>query len=141
MAEARGASDQGAAATGLGRPSGAFGNVRYISPTVAWVVVGGAAVCGILMAVAGAYVIALLAVPIVLFALVVVRYRVTPVGGRRWLLLYEHGMADVTRTPGGGQSGLRVVRWREVTAAVPDPARPGSYALTVAAVAGEPAPP
>jgi hypothetical protein len=141
MAEARGASDQRAAATGLGRPSGAFGNVRYIPPKVAWAVVGGAAACGILMAVVGAYVIALLAVPIALLALAVVRYRVTPVGGRRWLLLYEHGMAEVTRTPGGVQSGLRVVHWREVTAAVPDPARPGSYALTVAAAAGEPAPP
>jgi hypothetical protein len=137
MAGAREAIDQVAAAAGLGRPSGTFGTLRYIPPKVAWAVVGGAAVWGVLMAVIGAYVIATLVVPIVLIILAVIRYRATPVGGRRWLMLYEHGMAEVTPDAGKG----RLVRWSEVAEAAPDPARPGSYALTIAATAGEPASP
>ena len=88
MAGAREAIDQAAAAAGLGQPSGTFGSLRYIPPKVAWAVVGGAAVWGVLMAVTGAHVTALLVVPIVLIILAVVRYRATPIGGRRWLMLY-----------------------------------------------------
>jgi hypothetical protein len=56
-------------------------------------------------------------------------------------LLYEHGMVEVTQTPDAGQGRLRLVRWSEVAEAAPDAARPGSYALTIAATAGEPASP
>jgi hypothetical protein len=91
----------------------------------------------VLLAVIGAYVIAPLVVPIVLIILAVVRYRTTPIGGRRWLMLYEHGMVEMTQIPNAGQGRLRLVRWSEVAEAVPDPARPGSYALTIAAPAGE----
>jgi hypothetical protein len=93
------------------------------------------------MAVIGAYVIAPLVVPIVLVILAVVRYRVSPMGGRRWLMLYEHGMVELTKTPDAGQGRLRLVRWNEVVEAAPDPGRPGAYALTIAAPAGEPASP
>lgn len=139
MAGAREEIDQAAAAAGLGRPSGAFGSLRYIPPKLAGAVVVGAAVWGVLMAVAGVYVIALLVVPVVLILLVVVRYRVTPIGGRRWLMLYEHGMAELT--PDAGQTRGRMVRWSEVAEVAADPARPGSFVLTIAAPAGEPAVP
>jgi hypothetical protein len=132
MAGAREAIDRAAAEAGLGRPTGMYGSLRYIPPKVAWAAVGGAAAWGVLMAVVGAYVIAPLVVPIALIILAVVRYRVTPLGGRRWLMLYEHGMAEVTQTADVARGGLRLVRWSEVTEAVPDPARPGSYALATA---------
>jgi hypothetical protein len=141
MAGTREAIDGAAAAAGLGRPSGTFGSLRYVSPKVAWAAVGGAAVWGLLMTVNGAYVIAPLVVPIVLIILAVVRYRVSPVGGRRWLMLYEHGIVELARTPDADQGRLRLVRWSEVAGVAPDPVRPGAYALTVVAPAGEPASP
>jgi hypothetical protein len=101
--------------------------------------VAGAAVWGLLLAVIGAYVIAPLVVPIVLIILAVVRYRVSPVGGRRWLMLYDDGMVELTRAPDAGPGRLRLVRWSEVVGAAPDPARPGASALTIVAPAGGPA--
>jgi hypothetical protein len=115
MAGSRGPIDQAAAAAGLGRPGGTFRNLRYIPPTVAWAAVGGAAVWGLLLAVTGAYLIAPLVVPVVLIILAVVRYRATPAGGRRWLMLYEQGLAEVASSPTGGPAQVRLVRWSEVT--------------------------
>ncbi len=123
--------DQEAAAAGLGRRSGTFVSQRHIAPGVAWALVGGAAVLGIVLAAAQVYAVAAVLVPIALIALATVRYRVTPDGGRRWLMLFEHGMAEVAPPPEGGQRLLRLIRWSEVAGVVPDQARPGSYALTV----------
>lgn len=114
MAGSRGPIDQAAAAAGLGRPGGTFRNVRSIPPAVAWALVGGAAAWGLLLSISGASVVAPLVVPVVLIILVVVRYRATPAGGRRWLMLYEHGLAEVASSPMGGPAQVRLVRWSDV---------------------------
>ena len=140
MAGSRGAIDKAAAAAGLGRAGGTFSSVRHIPPKAVWAAVGGATACGLLLGITGAYLIALLVVPIVLIILAVVRYRTTPVGGQRWLMLYEYGMADLAPPTVGGPAQLRLVRWSDVTGVVLDPARPDAYALTLAAPAGQPSP-
>src|SRR5581483_1687309 len=107
MAGVSGAIDQAAAAAGLGRPEATFWSLRRVPPAVAWATVGAAAVWGLLLATVGAYLIALLVVPIALIILAVVRYRIAPDGGRRWLMLYEHGLVEVTAPP----AAPRLIRW------------------------------
>jgi hypothetical protein len=140
MIGSRGPIDEAAAAAGLGRPGGTFWSVRRIPPTAVWAAVGGAAAWGMVLAITGAYLIAPLVVPIVLIILAVVRYRTTPVGGRRWLMLYEHGMAELAPPAAGGPARLRLVRWSDVTGVVLDQGRPDAYALTLAAPTGQPSP-
>ncbi|HEU4422773.1 MAG TPA: hypothetical protein VFR67_09580 [Pilimelia sp.] len=137
MAGSRGAIDEAAAAAGLGRPGATFWSVRHIPPKAVWAAVGGAAAWGIVLGITGVYLIAPLVVPVVLIILAVVRHRATPVGGRRWLMLYEHGMAELAPPTVSGPARLRLVRWSDVTGVVLDPARPDTYALTLAAPAGQ----
>jgi hypothetical protein len=141
MAGAREGIDQAAAAAGLGRRTGTFWSLRHLPPKVVWGVVDGAALWAFLLGFSSAYLLTPLLVPVALIVLAFIRYRVPPDGGRRWLVLYEHGMAELTPSPDGGQGRLRLIRWSELTGAVPDPARRGTYAVTVAPAGDAPAPP
>jgi hypothetical protein len=101
MVEGTGTVDEAAAAVGLGKRGGAFTAVQHIPLPVAWAVVGAAAVTGLLLSFARAYIVAALLVPAALIGLAVVRYRLAPSGGRRRLMLYQHGTAEVVTPPGG----------------------------------------
>jgi hypothetical protein len=138
MVEGTGTVDEAAAAVGLGERGGAFTAVQHIPVPVAWAVVGAAAVTGLLLSFARAYIVAALLVPAALIGLAVVRYRLAPSGGRRRLMLYQHGMAEVV-TPPGGPPRLRLIRWDDVSGLAADATRADARVLTVAGPPDQPA--
>src|SRR6266536_1143785 len=140
MAERTGTVESAAAATGLGERGAVFTTARHIPAPVAWAAVGVGAGAGLLLALANAYVVAALLVPAALIGLAVARHRLQPAGGRRWLVLYQHGMAELAAPPSGGRKQLRLIRWDDVTGVVPDAMRADAWVLTIAGPPDQPAP-
>ncbi len=140
VVEGMGTVDGAAAEAGLGERGAAFTTVRHIPAPVAWAAVGAAAVAGLLLALARAYVVAALLVPAAVIGLAVARYRLQPTGGRRWLVLYRRGMAELATPPSGGRRQLRLIRWDDVTGVVPDATRADAWVLIIAGPPDQPTP-
>jgi hypothetical protein len=115
---------------GFGELKGSYGSVHRIPAGVALGTMGGAALVGLILALAHVYAYALVLPVVVLVVLAVVRFRVDPAERRRWLLVYERGLVE--RVPGPGGPTVRYIPFADVTGVVPDRGCPGRPALAVA---------
>jgi hypothetical protein len=98
-----------AAQNQLGRVDRSFDNHRRPSTPVVGTVVGVAALAATVAGFAGQAAVAIALGPLTLLGIAAYAWLLPPPGGRRWVVLYEHGLID-TRPP-----ATRAVRWDDVS--------------------------